>query len=203
MIEEFITERYSKETGNSGLGCANLQPFLSIRKGDVILDLGCGNGDSTAKLCEITGENGFIYGLDITTGMIEKARERNNKPNLGFILADIHDIPLENESVNIVLSNCVINHSTDKRKVFKEIHRILKSGGHFLIGDVMSAEKLPEEISSDPQKIAECWGGAIRKQEYTGIISGIGFINIKELSSRQYYKNNFLLESVILKGEKK
>jgi len=203
MIEEFINERYAKETEHLGLGCANLHPFLNIKKGDIVLDLGCGNGDNTSKLCEITGENGFIYGLDITSEMIERANDKNRRANLRFMKGDIHNIPLESETVNVVLSNCVINHSNDKKKVFEEIYRILKTGGHFLIGDVMSVDSLPVEISSDPEKIAECWGGAIPKQRYIAIVKESGFTNVKELSKRQYYKNGFLLESIILKGEKR
>jgi arsenite methyltransferase len=197
-----IIIRYSEETENRSMGCANLEPFFEIKKGDIILDLGCGNGNQALKLSEIVGENGFIYGLDITKAMIEKAKSKNVMENIEFYLGDIHNLPFEDGMINIVLSNCVINHSSDKKKVFSEIYRILKNGGHFLIGDVMSVEKLPEEISSNRNCIAECWGGAIPKKDYFEIIKNVGFRNVKEMASRQYMKNDFLLESIIIKGEK-
>jgi arsenite methyltransferase len=202
IVEKKISDRYSKEVENQGLGCADLVPYFDIKKGDIVLDLGCGSGNQDIRLCEIVGERGFIYGLDITESMIEKAKSKNERKNLKFVLGDIKKLSFAEESINVVLSNCVINHSQDKKKVYSEIFRVLKNGGHFLIGDVMAVEKLPDEISNDPEKIAECWGGAIPKDDYFQIIKDIGFSNVHELSSRQYFKNDFLLESIIIKGEK-
>jgi arsenite methyltransferase len=201
-VGQKTSERYSKEADNQNLGCAVLQQFFNIRMDDIVLDLGCGSGDQAISISQIVGSRGFIYGLDLTEKMIEKAKLKNNKTNVNFLQHDIHDLPFDDASVNVVLSNCVINHSLDKKKIFSEIYRVLKPGGHFLIGDVMAVEKLPDEVALNPDNIAECWGGAIPKNEYKKIISDIGFANISELSNRQYYKNNFLLESIIIKGEK-
>jgi arsenite methyltransferase len=202
-IKEAINNRYSAKSENEYMGCANLKQFYDIKKGNTVLDLGCGNGNQTIKLCEIVGENGFIYGLDITESMLKKANSQINTKNIKFILGDINKIPLENNSVDVVISNCVINHSPDKRKVYNELYRILKIDGHFLIGDVMSVNELPEEVSNNPENIADCWGGAILKEKYFEIIKDAGFKNILELSKRQYYKKDFLLESIIIKGVKK
>jgi len=201
-VKENVEKRYSKEAENKSMGCANLTPFFNIKRGDIVLDLGCGNGSQSMRLCEITGKNGFIYGLDITKEMIEKAKAKNDKKNVQFVIGDIHDLPFKNDLVDVIVSNCVINHSLDKRKVFSELYRVLKTGGHFLIGDVMSVGEIPSEIASDPENVADCWGGAIQKEKYLNIIEEIGFKNLAELSARLYYKNGFLLESIILKGEK-
>jgi arsenite methyltransferase len=203
MLNNKISERYSKEIDTQSMGCAVLSPFFDIKKGDTVLDLGCGSGNQVLNLCEITGKNGFIYGLDITPEMIGKARTKNNKSNVKFVLGDIHKLPFKNDFFDEVLSNCVINHSLDKKKVYSEIFRVLKKGGHFLVSDVMAVEKLPPEVVDNPQNVADCWGGAILKKDYLEIIESIGFVNVKELSSRQYLKNDFLLESIIIKGEKK
>lgn len=202
ILKKRINDRYSKYTDADSMGCANLAHFFNIQSGDVVLDLGCGSGNQALKLSEIVGENGFVYGLDLSQDMIEKARSKTAKENVIFSTGAIENLPYEDRSINVVISNCVINHSTDKKSVFSEIFRVLKNGGHFLIGDVMAVERLPEEISSDPEKIAECWGGAIPKDEYLDTIKKLGFKNITELSARRYYKNNFLLESIIIKGEK-
>jgi ubiquinone/menaquinone biosynthesis C-methylase UbiE len=202
LLDQKIKKRYSKKTGNEGLGCADLVPFFDIKKGDIVLDLGCGSGNQALRLCEMVGEHGFIFGVDITESMIEKAKLKNNRKNVEFKIGDIHEIPIETGNANVVLSNCVINHSPDKLKVFSEIFRVLKKGGHFLIGDVMAVDQLPAEISNDPEKIAECWGGAILKNEYFKILKKAGFSSIQELFSRKYFKNDFLLESIIIKGEK-
>lgn len=198
-----IIENYSGKSGNKGMGCANLQPFFNIRRGDIVLDLGCGTGTQAMKLHEIVGENGFIYGIDITGEMIEEAKRANDRSNIRFMTGDIHELPLVDGQVDVVLSNCVINHSLKKEKVYTEIFRVLKPGGHFLIGDVMAVEELPDRVKNNPEYVAGCWGGAIPKRDYFELIVKAGFVNLVELGSRQYVKNDFLLESIIIKGEKK
>jgi ubiquinone/menaquinone biosynthesis C-methylase UbiE len=197
-----ITERYSCETETISMGCANLSPFFDIKKGDFVLDLGCGNGNQALGLSVMAGVDGKVFGLDMTPAMIKKAQEKINKPNVEFLIGDIHELPFENEYINVVISNCVINHSSDKKKVYAEIFRVLKKNGHFIIGDVTSVDKLPEKIANDPDNIAACWGGAMMKKDYLEIIKNCGFKKIFELSSRRYVKNGFLLESIVLKGEK-
>jgi ubiquinone/menaquinone biosynthesis C-methylase UbiE len=201
-VTEVIVERYQKETKTANLGCANLSSHFNIKHGDVVLDLGCGRGKQAIELGDKVGNDGEIIGLDLTEKMVNAANEANNKENVSFIQGDIHNLPFDNDKFHSVYSNCVINHSLEKEKVYKELYRVLKSGGHFLVGDVMSVERLPEEVSNDPEAIAACWGGAIPKDEYYKIIEECGFKNVETLSSRQYMKNGFLMESLIIKGVK-
>lgn len=201
LIESTIN-RYSNETQTANLGCANIMTFISIHKGEHILDLGCGRGYQTKMLADLTGEFGKAYGLDITPAMIKKAAEENSAQNLEFITGDIHQIPLDKESIDLVVSNCVINHSPCKEKVYSEIFRVLKPSGKFVIADIIAVNELPESVKNDPEAVAACYGGAITKNDYLQKIESIGFINIKELTSRSYTKNGFLLESIILTGEK-
>jgi arsenite methyltransferase len=202
IIDVKITDRYSKKTESSGMGCANLKPYYKINSGDIVLDLGSGSGSEALGLSDNAGESGFIFGLDLTSEMVDRANSKNFKKNVKFILGDIHALPFDDNFFNVILSNCVINHSRDKKKVFSEMYRTLKKGGYFLIGDVMAVEKLPEEVTKNPENIANCWGGAISKSMYLQIIKEAGFLNITELSVRQYLKNDFLLESIIIKGDK-
>ena len=201
-MNQQITTRYANETETANLGCANLTSLYDIQEGDNILDLGCGKGTATRYLGGLTGESGFVHGLDLTKEMITKAKELNQLQNTSYQQGDIHKLPYQNDYFNSVVSNCVINHSPNKLQVFREIHRVLVNSGHFLIGDVMSVERLPEEISSNPDNIAACWGGAIPKADYVQIIEEIGFTNIEILSSRRYFKNGYELESIIIKGVK-
>jgi len=201
-VSQQIKDRYANETEAANLGCANLTTLYDVNEGDVILDLGCGKGTATRYLVGLTGECGFVHGLDLTEKMIVKAKQINQLPNIEYQQGDIHDLPYKEDMFNSVVSNCVINHSTNKSRVFKEINRVLVVGGHFLIGDVMSVERLPEEVSNNPDNIAACWGGAIPKDDYVQVIKDAGFIDIEILNSRRYYKNGYELESIIIRGVK-
>lgn len=198
-MSQSITERYTKETASASLGCANLSPFFAIASEDSVLDLGCGSGGQVARIQSEYHPKRTI-GLDLTPAMIEKARGRY--PELEFVLGDILQLPFEAESFDVITSNCVINHAKDKRTVFSEIFRVLKPNGHFLIGDVMAVERLPEEVSNDPEAIAACYGGAVPKEEYLETIRQLGFIDLQQLASRTYLKEGYWLESIILRGYK-
>jgi len=201
-IKTKINSRYEKEINSENMGCANLTTFYDFKPDSYILDLGCGNGNGTFRLRKSINESGFIYGLDLTEKMITKAKANNTFDNVDFIKGDIHSLPFNKNYFNAIISNCVINHSLNKKQVFSEIYRVLKPGGYFLIGDVMAVEELPESVHNDPKAIADCYGGAILKTKYINTVNQLGFKNVQELSSRQYYKNGFLLESIILKGVK-
>ncbi|OHD13132.1 MAG: hypothetical protein A2086_13590 [Spirochaetes bacterium GWD1_27_9] len=202
MVNEKIEERYKNETETKSLGCGNLKPFLNIKTGDIVLDLGCGNGGFTYSIVESVGDDGKIYALDLTREMIEKAIANNSHKNIRYTVGDINNLPYQDNFFDLIISNCVINHSTNKSLVFSEIYRVLKKSGHFLIADIVVEEALPKEISSDPKYIAQCFGGAIPKKEYFTIINNVGFKKIKECSSRKYIKFGFPMESLIIQGEK-
>ena len=202
MLETEISDRYSKETESINLGFANLWPYLNISKGESILDLGCGNGGQTARFADAVGESGFVAGIDLTKAMIEKAINRVYLCSVDFRIGDIHNLPYQNDVFDKVISNCVINHSMDKSKVYTEIFRVLRTGGSFIIGDVTAQERLPDFISADQNAVSACWGGAIPKHDYLGIIAGCCFRNVEILQGRCYYKNGYGLESVVIRGEK-
>lgn len=202
MFQEQIQKRYAKETEDASLGCANLMPFLEIDPGMRILDLGCGRGYQTRMLALRTGDHGLVFGLDLTPEMIQRAQIENGGENLRYLTGDIHDLPFEEDFFDLMVSNCVINHSRNKARVYAEMFRVLKPGGKFAVADVMAVEALPRFVSEDPAAVAACYGGAIPKDQYELMVLGAGFKNLSQKYSRVYSKSGFLLESIILTGEK-
>ena len=197
-----IINRYEKETESASLGCANLWPFITLKEEMCILDLGCGRGMQTRELGQRLRGTGQVIGLDLTPAMVQNARAANNLTNVDFVVGTIEALPFADNIFDLIVSNCVINHARDKRKVYEEIFRTLKSGGKFIIGDVTSVEELPPSVADDPKAVADCWGGAIPKEPYLQIVREIGFKHIALEGSRVYPKNGFQLESIILRGEK-
>ena len=175
---------YNKDA-DLGLGCGIPTEFAGIRSGDSVLDLGSGAGNDCFVARAIVGEKGQVTGIDFTDAMIEKARINNQKlgfTNIEFIKGDIEEMPLQDNSYDVVISNCVLNLIPDKQKAFKEIYRVLKPGGHFCVSDVVISGELPEKIKQDAEMYAGCVSGAINKGEYIKIIEKNGFteINIKK-----------------------
>lgn len=164
-----------------GLGCGLPTQFAMIKKGDTVVDLGSGAGNDCFVARDETGEEGKVVGIDFTPAMIEKANENARKigaGNVEFILGDIENLPLENNFADVVISNCVLNLVPDKVKVFSEISRILKPGGHFSISDIVLSGELPDELRRDAAMYAGCIAGAVQKSEYIGLIENSGFVNI-------------------------
>lgn len=197
-----IEKKYTNETGAENLGCANLFPYLDIHEGYYVLDLGCGSGSQTVKLAEKAGFTGFTAGIDLTSSMIGQAKLRQSAYPVDFRVGDIHGLPYPGDYFDLVVSNCVINHSPDKGRVYAEIFRVLKPGGTFVIGDVMAQEKLPLSVSNDPEAVAACWGGAIPGEDYIRMIGQCGFQDLKILNNRRYTKNGYGLESIVIRGVK-
>jgi SAM-dependent methyltransferase len=187
---------------NLGLGCGNPIALANLREGDIVLDLGSGAGFDCFLAAKKVGDSGHIIGVDMTQEMIDKAQniaERYGFKNVEFRLGDIEKLPVDNESVDVVISNCVINLAPDKLKVFKEAFRVLKPDGRMYVSDIVLLEELTEEQRNDDELIAGCVGGAVLKEEYLKIINDAGFnYNIldedKEISKRQYQGIN--LESL-------
>ncbi len=197
-----IVERYEQEVASSSLGCANLWSFLALQPSDSVLDLGCGQGQTAYKMAQRLDETGSVVGLDLTPAMIEEAKKKYIHPQLEFKVGDMHNLPFMDRCFDVITSNCVINHSLQKDKVYAELFRVLKNGGYFLVGDVVSVDELPKEVSQDPAKVAACWGGAIPENQLLQQIHSVGFKSVDILSSRQYNKEGFALCSIIMKGVK-
>lgn len=140
-------------TANLGLGCGNPMSRAELKPGETVLDLGSGAGFDAFLAARRVGESGKVIGVDMTLEMIEKARvnaEKLNISNVEFRLGEIEKLPVSDNSVDVVISNCVINLSPDKAAVFKEIHRALKHGGRIIISDILRSGEMPEEIRSNP-----------------------------------------------------
>jgi arsenite methyltransferase len=164
-----------------GLGCGLPTQFAQIRKGDTVLDLGSGAGNDCFVARAETGLEGKVIGVDFTPQMIRRARENAEKlgyNNVEFRQGDIDDLPLSDQTVDVVVSNCVLNLVPDKEQVFAEISRVLRPGGHFSISDIVLSGELPEALSEAAEMYAGCVSGAIQMDEYLGLIKEAGFENI-------------------------
>ncbi len=200
--EAVFAEDYSSQQGYAkdadlGLGCGLPTAFARINEGDTVLDLGSGAGNDVFIARSYTGDMGKVIGLDMTEAMIDKANENNQKlgyKNVEFIMGDIENIPLVGDSVNVVLSNCVLNLVPDKQKAFSEIYRVLKPGGHFSISDIVLKGELPEKIRKAGEMYAGCVSGAMDKDEYISIIKNSGFKNIRIEKDKQI----ILPDSIVL-----
>lgn len=193
---------------NLGLGCGNPVAIGSIQPGDTILDLGSGAGLDAFLAAEKTGENGKVIGVDMTEEMIERAKknaEQYNIKNVEFRLGDIENLPVEENTIDIIISNCVINLAPDKSKVFKEAFRVLKSGGKMFLSDIVLLQELSEEQRNDKKLLSGCVAGAMLKDDYIATLEKAGFeLKIigenKEISKQQY--QDIPLESLAIEARK-
>jgi len=165
-----------------GLGCGLPTEHAGIKSGDTVVDLGSGAGNDVFVARSIVGDEGKVIGLDMTVEMIEKANANKIKvgfKNVEFRLGEIESMPLENDTADVVISNCVLNLVPDKRKAFAEIFRILKPGAHFCVSDIVLKGELPEGLQKSAEMYAGCVAGALQQDEYLGIIKETGFKNVE------------------------
>lgn len=177
------------EASNMGLGCGNPVALASLKEGEVVLDLGSGGGIDAFLAAKKVGPRGKVIGVDMTEEMIQKARTTASKygyRNVEFRLGEIEKLPVENSSVDVIISNCVINLSPDKQKVFREAYRVLKPGGRIMISDLVTEGELPEEIKKSFDAWAECVAGALEKNEYLNTVRKAGFQKVKVISESCY-----------------
>lgn len=177
------------EGANLGLGCGNPVALASLRPGDVVLDLGAGGGFDCFLAAKQVGPSGKVIGVDMTAAMLEKARENAKKgdyPNVEFRLGEIENLPVADQVVDVVLSNCVINLSPDKDRVFSEIHRVLKPGGRFMISDMVWLKEPPAFIRESLDAYASCVGGALLKDDYLQSIERSGLTEVKVVSETAF-----------------
>jgi len=163
---------------NLGLGCGNPISLGEIKAGQTVVDLGSGAGIDCLLAARKVGSTGKVIGIDMTEAMIKKAREnaaKYNAQNVEFRLGDIQQIPVESNSVDIVISNCVINLAPDKQKVLNEAHRILKAGGCMYVADVMLLAELSPEQRNNTQLLCTCIGGALLRSDYIKKLENAGF----------------------------
>lgn len=181
-----------------GLGCGLPTEYAHISKGDTVVDLGSGAGNDCFVARELTGPEGRVIGLDMTEKMIEKARGNAAKigfDNVEFVLGDIEAMPLEDNLADVVVSNCVLNLVPDKQTAFTETYRIIKTGGHFSISDVVIQGELPAAIKEDAEMYVGCVAGAIDIDTYLSVIAETGFINIKVQKMKPIHLPDEILSS--------
>ena len=176
-----------------GLSCGNPLAFGHIHKGDVVLDLGSGAGKDVFLAAQQVGDAGRAIGVDMTPEMLKLARknavkffETTGLCNVEFRQGQIEALPIEDGSVDVVISNCVINLSPDKPQVFREVHRVLRPGGRMLVSDIVLNRPLPESARHDADLYAACIAGALVRQDYLQAIRDAGFAKVEILSDRTY-----------------
>lgn len=181
MSDDYSTLDGYNPDADLGLGCGLPTQFARIKKGDTVIDLGSGAGNDCFIARNETGEDGRVIGIDFTPAMIDKAKANARKlgfANVEFRQGDIENMPVSSNVSDVIVSNCVLNLVPDKDKVFKEIFRVLKQGGHFSISDVVLIGNLPEALRKDAEMYAGCVAGAIQKGDYLELIKANGFSNI-------------------------
>ena len=167
---------------NMGLGCGNPLEYANIRPGETVLDLGSGGGFDCFLASEVTGKNGLVIGVDMTPEMIKLARDNaleGEYENVEFRLGEIEHLPVSDNSVDVIISNCVINLSIDKNQVFADAFRVLKPGGRLAVSDVAATCEMPDEVRNDLRLISGCIGGASHYKELGSMMKKAGFVDIK------------------------
>lgn len=182
-----LSESYSKVDGyeaeaDYALGCGIPTEHANIKEGNTVLDLGSGAGNDVFVARSIVGETGHVIGVDMTEAMIEKANDNKQKlgyDNVDFILGEIEALPLKENSIDVAVSNCVLNLVPDKKKAYEEVYRVLKSGGHFSMSDIVLQGDLPRGIMNAAEMYAGCISGALQQEDYIQAIKDAGFKNIR------------------------
>ena len=188
--EEIVEKMdYSKEEINSifreanyGLGCGNPGSIANLKEGEVVLDLGCGAGFDVFLASRKVGPSGKVIGVDMTEEMIKKAKnnaKKNNINNVKFLLGEIEDLPIEDNSIDVIISNCVINLSPNKEKVFEEVKRVLKTDGRLAISDILKEKEFPNEILSELDNYSSCVTGSVKKDKIINILESLKFKDIE------------------------
>jgi len=177
------------EGANLGFGCGNPVAIASLKEGDVVLDLGSGAGFDAFLASPKVGKTGKVIGVDMTPEMIKKAQAnalKGNYTNVEFRFGEIEKLPVDNSSIDVIISNCVINLSPDKERVFEEAFRVLKLGGRLMVSDLVLAKDLPKEFKDSIEAYVGCIAGAIKKDEYLKFITMAGFQDILVISESSY-----------------
>jgi len=202
-----INSRYSQlAESECCLSCGGAINYAEPKTGEVCVDLGSGRGTDVLRMAESVGETGFVYGIDISDGMLEKARQNAEKfkvTNVSFIRCELEKLELPDKVADLIISNCTLNHAANKQAVWNEIYRILKKGGRFVISDIYSTTQVPDEYRNDPVAVAECWAGSVTRDEYLKQLEMAGFssVNIIE-ESAPYDKGKIKVASWTIAAKK-
>ncbi len=183
-----------------GLGCGTPTVWAGLQAGETVLDLGCGAGIDMFLASRSVGPDGLVIGIDLTPEMLALARrnaERNNFTNVRLIRCDLENIPLGTATVDVVLSNCVINLVPEKGRVYRQIHRLLRPGGRFAISDMVTLGQIPEDVRQDPELWTCCIAGALEREVYLQLIRDAGFTDVSVVSESSHED----VEAAIDEGE--
>ncbi len=207
MIYTEINKRYSELAESTCcLSCGGAINYSEARPGEICVDLGSGRGTDVLRLAENVGRTGFVYGIDISDGMIQKATSTASRlgiTNVEFIHSPLERIKLGDNIADLIISNCTINHASDKQAVWNEVFRVLKKGGRFVISDIYALDQIPEEYRRDQAAIAECWAGSVTRDEYLEQLSVAGFSSVRIIEeSTPYEKGKVMVSSWTVAGEK-
>jgi arsenite methyltransferase len=177
------------EGANLGLGCGNPVALASLKEGETVLDLGSGAGFDCFLAASRVGGSGRVIGVDMTPEMVEKARGNavnGNYTNVEFRLGEIENLPAADHSVDAVISNCVINLSPEKKKVFTEAYRVLKPGGRLMVSDIVLLKELPDVVRNSIEAYIGCLSGAVLKDEYLRTIKAAGFQDVRIIDETSF-----------------
>ena len=205
-LETAIQDRYAGlSTSCCSLSCGSALELAQPRVGEVVVDLGCGRGRDVIRAAGMVGSSGRAIGVDFTEAMLATARKSvpPQLDNVAFVRCDLSALDLSDASVDVVVSNCTINHAPDKAAVYRELHRVLKPGGRFVVSDVIADQELPESVRNDPAAWAACYGGAIPEAEYRSAIEAAGFADIEVLDlSAPYEKGGVMVRSITVQSHR-
>ena len=202
-----INNRYSElAESECCLSCGGAINYAEPKTGEVCVDLGSGRGTDVLRMAESVGATGFVYGIDISDGMLDKARRNAEKfgvTNVSFVRSELEKLELPDKVADLVISNCTLNHAADKQSVWNEIYRILKKDGRFVISDIYATTAIADEYRNDPVAVAECWAGSVTRSEYMQQLEKAGFASIEIIEeSAPYAKGNAEVASFTIAGKK-
>jgi arsenite methyltransferase len=203
-----IEERYGGLAESCcSLSCGTAVDLVDAKPGQICVDLGSGRGNDVLRLAEAVSPNGHAYGIDITDAMLDKARRTAEKlgvENATFLNAELEHLPLADGAADWVISNCVLNHASDKAAVWREIARVLRPGGRFVVSDIYAVDDIPAEYRNDPAYVAECWAGAVSRSEYLAHVQGAGLRDVAITDeSAPYGKGKARVASFTVSGRKR
>jgi ubiquinone/menaquinone biosynthesis C-methylase UbiE len=188
------------EGANLGLGCGNPTALASLKEGERVLDLGSGAGFDCFLAAKKVGASGKVIGVDMTPQMLDKARanaKKGNYANVEFRLGEIENLPVADNAVDVIISNCVINLAPNKKRVFEEAFRVLASKGRLMVSDIVLLKKLPESIQSNVEAYAGCIAGAELKDKYLELIKNAGFEQVTVVDEKTYPLEYIVSESTL------